>query len=319
MGNSIVLKPAEQSSLSILKVAELSKRAGIPDGVFNVTPGFGEIAGQALALHPDIRGIFSTGSSETGKLIMQFAGQSNMKKVFLECGGKSAFIVTKNCNRIDEAAEVLAQNMFYNQGQICSAPSRVIIAREKFDEFLEKLKIASEKFVPGDPFETENRVGCVVSREQFDKIQSYIKLAESEGAEIFQAQTKKSIPENACAIQPTIITKISSDSRVATEEIFGSVVVILPVDSSEEALRLANQSEFGLAGAIWSDDFDEVYNLARNLESGLVHINSYGNDDDSSPFGGVKQSGIGKDKSIFAFEKYSEQKSIWIHSRSLSQ
>ncbi len=313
MGNSLVIKPAEQSSLSILKVAELTKLAGIPDGVFNVTPGLGEVAGKCLALHPDVRGIFFTGSSETGKLIMQYSGQSNMKRVYLECGGKSSYIVTKNCNRIAESARVLAQNMFYNQGQICSAPSRVIIDRSKIDEFMEVLKVEAEKFVPGDPFDSENKVGCVVSREQYDKIQNYVNEAKSEGAEIFQPSTRKFLPDQACGVLPTIVSNVTNDSKISREEVFGPVVVILTVDSTAEAVKIANDSEYGLAGAVWSDNFDEVYSVTKNLQAGLIHVNSYGNDDDSSPFGGVKQSGIGKDKSIYAFEKYSDVKTIWIH------
>ena len=313
MGNSIVMKPAEQSSLSLLKVAALTKEAGIPNGVFNVVTGYGEIAGQALALHKDVRGIFFTGSSEIGKKMLQYAGQSNMKKVALECGGKGPYIVTKNCLNIAESAKILADNMFYNQGQICSAPSRVIIDESKSDEFIECLKRECERYVPGDPFESENNVGCVVSRGQYDKIQKYIQTAKNEGAEVHQAQTIKSHNEKACCIQPTIISKIKSTSKVATEEIFGPVVVILSVNSTDDALKIANDSNYGLAGAIWTDDLDEAYYVARYLETGLVHINSYGNDDNSAPFGGIKESGLGKDKSIYSFDEYSDLKTIWLH------
>ena len=314
MGNTIVIKPAEQSSMSLLKVAALSKIAGIPSGVFNVVPGYGEITGKALALHNDVRGIFFTGSSATGKQILTCAGQSNMKKVALECGGKGAYIVTKNCGNIAESAKVLAENMFYNQGQICSAPSRVIIDESKFESFLECLKIECEKFVPGDSFDDENNVGCVVSDEQFKKIQTYIEIAKNEGAEIYQAKTVKPHSDKARCIQPTIIINPAVTSKVATEEIFGPVVVILPVKSTEDALKVANNSNYGLAGAVWTDNLDEAFNVAKNLEVGLVHINSYGNDDNSAPFGGVKESGLGKDKSVYSFEEYSDLKTVWLHS-----
>ncbi len=313
MGNSIVMKPAEQASLSLLKLAALTSEAGIPDGVFNVVTGYGEIVGKALALHRDVRGIFFTGSSDTGKKILTYAGQSNMKKVALECGGKGAYIVTANCNNVGEAAKVLADNMFYNQGQICSAPSRVIIDKTKFDEFMNCLRTECERYVPGDPFDTENNVGCVVSVEQYQKIQNYIALAKSEGAEVYQAVGRKKHSEKAACVQPTIISNIAANSRVVTEEIFGPVVVVLTVNSTAEALTLANDSNYGLAGAVWTNDFDEAFHVAKNLEVGLVHVNSYGNDDNSAPFGGVKESGLGKDKSIYSFDEYSDLKTIWIH------
>ncbi len=315
MGNSIVMKPAEQSSLSILKVAALTREAGIPSGVFNVVTGYGEVAGKALALHKDVRGIFFTGSSTTGKRILEYSGQSNMKKVALECGGKGPYIVTNNCSNLAEAAKVLADNMFYNQGQICSAPSRVIIDKSKFNDFIKYLKLECERYVPGDPYDTDNNVGCVVSPEQYHKIQKYIQQAKDEGAEVYQAQNKKLHSEKACCIQPTIISNISIMSKVVVEEIFGPVVVVLPVEGVDEALSIANSSDYGLAGAVWTDDLDEAYYVARNIETGLVHINSYGNDDNSAPFGGVKESGLGKDKSLYSFDEYSDLKTIWFHSR----
>ena len=315
MGNSIVMKPAEQASLSLLKLASLTAEAGLPEGVFNVVTGYGEVAGRALALHNDVRGIFFTGSSEVGKKILTYSGQSNMKKVGLECGGKGAYIVTANCDDIAESAKILADNMFYNQGQICSAPSRVIIDKTKFDEFMACLKDECERYAPGDPFDTDNNVGCVVSLEQYRKIQEYIALAKTEAADVYQAKTQKKRSEKAACVQPTIISNISPNSRVAKEEIFGPVVVVLPVENTAEAVSLANASNYGLAGAVWTNNFDEACFVAKTLEAGLVHVNSYGNDDNSSPFGGVKESGLGKDKSLYAFDEYSDLKSIWIHLR----
>ncbi len=313
MGNSVVIKPAEQSSLSLIYVAKLTKEAGIPNGVFNVVPGYGEVAGKALALSNDVRCISFTGSSEVGKLMLTYAGQSNMKRVYLECGGKGPYIVSDKCSRISEAANVLAANMFYNEGQICSAPSRVIINKKVMDEFVNCLKKETEKFVPGNPFESENEVGCVVSRSQFDKVNGYIKWARDNGYEVFQPYLEKDNYEGACAIKPTIIMNVRNNDKIAQEEIFGPVVCIIPVDSSEEALKLANDTRYGLAGALWTDDLNEAKYLAENIETGLVHINSYGNDDNSAPFGGIKESGIGKDKSIFAFDEYSYLKTIWMH------
>lgn len=312
MGNSVIIKPAEQSSFSIIKLAEYAVEAGIPKGVFNVVPGYGEVAGKALAMHNDVQGVFFTGSSSVGKLIIQYAGLSNMKKVGLECGGKSPFIVTKNCKDIARAARILAENVFYNQGQICSAPSRVIVDKTIKEEFLDCLKEECEKFIPGNPYDLQNNVGCVVSREQFDKINSYLDIANTEAEEVYQAVNKKDILSNACCIQPTIISGISNQARVAQEEIFGPVVVVLEAEGIKEAVSIANDTKYGLAGAVFTDDINEAYYAASRIQAGLVHVNSYGQDDNMAPFGGMKESGLGKDKSLFAFNEYSELKTVWM-------
>lgn len=312
MGNSVVMKPAEQSSLSLIRVAALAKEAGVPDGVFNVLPGYGEIVGKALAMHPDVSGIFFTGSSEVGKLLIQYAGQSNMKRVALECGGKGPYIVTPHYSDLKEAAEVLAQNMFYNQGQICSAPSRVIVHTSVKESFMAYLQEAAEKYVPQDPYDIKNKVGCVVSQEQYDKVMHYIDLAKKDGAEIMTAQSSSSLSPGACGIRPTIITGISQDSILVREEIFGPVVCVLEYNTREEAVAMANDTDYGLAGAVWSDDINELHYFVDRMKVGLLHVNSYGEDDNTSPFGGFRQSGNGKDKSIYAFDEYSEIKSVWV-------
>lgn len=312
MGNSVVIKPAEQSSFSILEVARLAKQAGIPDGVLNVVPGYGDIAGKALALHKDVAGIFFTGSSETGKLILQYAGQSNMKKVGLECGGKSPFIVSRRCRNLQKAAEVLARNIFYNQGQICSAPSRLIVDDGIKDRFVALLKKESRKYIPGDPFDVKSDVGCVVSREQEEKIRRYIAIGIREGAKIYVPRTDVKMHPRACYVLPTILENVAVDSVIAQEEIFGPVLVVMPFRDLDEALKIANNSRFGLAASIWTNDLDEAYHVSRKLQAGIVHVNSYGDDDDTVPFGGTKESGIGKDKSIFAFDEYSYLKTTWM-------
>jgi len=313
MGNTVVLKPAEQSSLSAIYLGKLSKEAGIPDGVFNVIPGYGEVAGRALAMHKDVRGVFFTGSAEIGKKILEYAGKSNMKRVALECGGKGPYIVSDKCSRISEAAEVLAKNMFYNQGQICSAPSRAIVHKSVYDEFMNALKSESEKYVPGYSFDVANEVGCVVSKDQYDKVNGYIELAVDEGATVYRPSSVVEKPEGALCITPVILENVNNNMRIAREEVFGPVLAVIKVDSMEEAIDIANDSEYGLAGAVWTDDVNEAFYLTDRMEAGLVHLNSYGNDDNSSPFGGVKQSGIGKDKSVHAFDKYCDSKTIWMH------
>lgn len=312
MGNSVVLKPAEQSTYSILKVAKLAQQAGIPDGVLNVVPGYGEIAGKSLALHQDVRGIFFTGSSEIGKKILTYAGESNMKKVGLECGGKSPFIVTKHCKNIERAAQVLAKNVFYNQGQICSAPSRAIIDIDIKDQFIDHLQKETRKYVPANPFNINSEVGCVVSKEQKEKILAYIEKSKTSAKSVFVPNLMRDPIPGGQYILPTIIEIDDPRDTIAQEEIFGPVLAILSSSSSEEALAISNDSKYGLAASIWSDDINEAYYFSRNLQAGIVHINSYGDDDNTVPFGGIKESGIGKDKSIFAFDEYSYTKTTWI-------
>lgn len=315
MGNSVVIKPAEQSSYSILRVAELAKQAGIPDGVLNVVTGYGETVGKELAMHKDVRGIFFTGSSAVGKQILQYSGLSNMKKVGLECGGKSPFIVSSKYRDLPNAAKVLAENMFYNQGQICSAPSRVIVEKSIKNAFLSLLERELDKFVPGNPFDIENNVGCMVSREQYDKVCFYIEKAKESSARVIQAKKRKEMPSSACAVLPTVITDVKNDSLFAREEIFGPVVVLLDAENMQEAIKIANDTEYGLAGAVFTDDYNEAFYVANAIEAGLVHINSYGEDETCTPFGGVKQSGLGKDRSVFAFDEYTETKTIWMKFR----
>lgn len=315
MGNSVVIKPAEQSSLSMIYTASLVKKAGVPDGVFNVIPGYGEECGAELVKHKGVNGVFFTGSSSVGKKLMQYVGQSNIKKIGLECGGKSPYIVTDNCNNLKLAAETLAQNVFYNQGQICSAPSRAIVLEGIFDEFIEHLKNACYRFLPGDSYNINNSVGCVVSNEQFEKIRKYIEIGKTEAKEVFYAEGETDLPKGACGINPTLLIDVVNNAKVAREEIFGPVICVIRAKNVDDAIKIANDTEYGLAGAVWTNDVSEAYYVANAINAGLVHINSYGDDDNSAPFGGVKNSGLGKDKSIFAFDEYSELKTIWVRTR----
>jgi acyl-CoA reductase-like NAD-dependent aldehyde dehydrogenase len=311
MGNSIVIKPAEQSSFSILKVAELSVLAGFPPGVFNVVTGSGDVAGKALAMHNDVSGIFFTGSSDVGKLILQYSGKSNMKKVGLECGGKSPFFVSNLCGRLPEAAAVLAKNVFYNQGQICSAPSRLIVHTNVKKEFISLLASEAKKYIPSDSLDIDSEVGCVVTPLQKMKIESYISSAILNGANIIEYETDKNYSMPLNGIMPTIFDDVDPDSSLAQDEIFGPVLSVITVNSIEDAISVANNTKYGLAASIWSDDLDETYHFSRLVRAGIVHINSYGADDETTPFGGVKESGLGKDKSVYAFDEYSVTKTIW--------
>jgi acyl-CoA reductase-like NAD-dependent aldehyde dehydrogenase len=313
MGNSVVLKPAEQSSFSILRVAQLAQEAGIPDGIFNVVTGFGEVAGKALALHSDVAGIFFTGSSEVGKQILQYSGQSNMKKVGLECGGKSPFIVSKHCKNLQKAAQVLAKNVFYNQGQICSAPSRALVDIQIKEQFIELLIKESQKYIPRNPFDVETEVGCVVSQAQQEKILRYIELGKKQGAKLILPQVRKDSKFNGICVMPSVFIDVFPQSAIAQEEIFGPVLAVIDTYSIQESINIANNSKYGLAASVWTDDLNEAYQVSRQLQAGIVHINSYGDDDNTVPFGGIKESGMGKDKSLYAFDEYSYLKTTWTH------
>ena len=313
MGNSVVLKPAEQSSFSILKVAALAKEAGLPNGVFNVVTGYGEIAGKALASHMDVNGVFFTGSTNVGKLIMQYAGQSNLKKIGLECGGKSPFIISKNCNRLEEATSILAKNMFYNQGQICSAPSRLIVHSDIKEKVLELLRKEAVKYIPGNPLCLYSEVGCVISEDQKKRIEDYIRQGETSGAKIVKFDYDASRLPLKNYVIPVIFDNVKPESSFAREEIFGPVLSVLEAHSLQEAITIANDSLYGLASSIWTDLLEEAYYATRMLESGIVHVNCYGEDDNTVPFGGIKESGFGKDKSMYAFEEYSVTKTTWMH------
>ena len=310
MGNSVVLKPAEQSSYSILKVAKLALEAGIPKGVFNVVPGYGEEAGKALALHDKVRGIFFTGSTDVGKLILQYAGQSNMKKVGLECGGKSPFIVSDKSIQLEKAAKVLAKNIFYNQGQICSAPSRLLINAKIKQDFLPLLVSESRKYIPDDPLSFTSEVGAVISKKQKTKIKKYIEDGVNSGARIITEVDDTEPIKGGFYLRPVIFDEVNIDSRLVKEEIFGPVLVVITVNNIQEAITIANSSRYGLAASIWTDDYNEAYQVSRLLKAGIVHINSYGDDDNMIPFGGIKESGLGKDKSVYAFDEYSTIKSV---------
>lgn len=312
MGNSIVIKPAEQSSYSILKVAKLAIDAGVPKGVFNVVPGLGEEAGKSLALHNQVDGIFFTGSSFVGKKILQYSGMSNMKKVGLECGGKSPFIVTKNYENLEKVAVTLAKNLFYNQGQICSAPSRLIIHKDIKDKFLELLLNESKKYEPNDPLDINTEVGAVINKEQYDKIIQYISIGKKEGNKIITSEDVVVPYEKGFYVKPVIFDNVHPNSRIAQEEIFGPVLAVIEYENIKEAVMIANNSKYGLAASVWTNDLNESYYVSRVLNAGIVHINSYGEDDNRVPFGGIKESGLGKDKSLYAFDEYSNTKTIWI-------
>jgi gamma-glutamyl-gamma-aminobutyraldehyde dehydrogenase len=310
-GNSLVLKPAEQSPLSSLRLAELAIEAGIPEGVFNVVPGFGEVAGKALGLHPDVDCIAFTGSTPVGKLFQQYAGQSNMKQVWLETGGKSPNLIFADCNDLESAVNMSAFGIFFNQGEVCSANSRLLVEKSIQKEFVIRLIEKAKETQPGNPLDPQSKMGAIVNEEQTNRIVSYIEEGK-ERADLVTGGNRVFIDSKGCFIQPTIFNNVNPADPIAKEEIFGPVLSVIPFETEEQALKIANESEYGLAASVWTDDLSRALRVSDNLHAGTVSINTVDALNTVTPFGGVKQSGYGKDLSLHSFNKYTSLKTKWI-------
>ncbi len=312
MGNSVVLKPAEQSPMTALKLGQLALEAGVPPGVLNVVPGYGTTAGKALALHMDVDMIAFTGSGAVGRLLMQYSGESNLKRVSLELGGKSPQIVFADCPDLKEAALHAAWGVFYNQGEVCTAASRLLVQEEIADAFLDELLKVAGEIVPGDPLAPDTSFGAMVSAEQMQTALRYIESAAGEGAALRLGGKRVREESGGFYVEPTVFDNVAPSAALAREEVFGPVLAVTTFEEPDEAIHLANDTVYGLAAGLWTRNISLAHRAAREIRAGLVWVNGWDSCDVTMPFGGFKQSGFGRDRSLHALHKYADLKSVSI-------
>ena len=306
-GNTVVLKPAEQTPLTALRVGELILEAGFPSGVVNILPGYGPTAGQAIARHMDVDKVAFTGSTEVGHLIMEAAAQTNLKRVTLELGGKSPNIVFADAN-MDQAIEGAHFALFFNQGQCCCAGSRLFVERKVYDEFVERSVDRARRRSVGDPFDPNTEQGPQVDQAQFDKVMSYIEAGRSEGAKLLCGGERAG--DRGYFVKPTVFADVRDDMKIAEEEIFGPVMSIIPFETIDEVVERANRSLYGLAAAVWTKDITKATAIANSVRAGTVWVNCYDVFDAAAPFGGFKQSGIGRELGEYGLQQYTEVKTV---------
>jgi aldehyde dehydrogenase (NAD+) len=308
-GNTVVLKPAEQTPLTALRVGELIVEAGFPEGVVNILPGYGPTAGAALAWHMDVDKVAFTGSTEVGHLIMEAAAKTNLKRVTLELGGKSPNIVFADAD-MDQAIEGAHFALFFNQGQCCCAGSRLFVEAKAYDEFVEKSVARAKKRTVGDPFDPKTEQGPQVDDAQFDKVMGYIEAGKNEGATLLTGGNR--VGTRGFFIEPTIFADVKDDMKIAREEIFGPVMTIMKFNDIEEVVERANRTEYGLAAAVWTRDVGKAHAIANRVRAGTVWVNCYDVFDAAAPFGGFKQSGIGRELGEYGLQQYTEIKTVTV-------
>jgi len=309
-GCSIVVKPAKETTLSALRVVELAHQAGIPPGVFNLVPGGGREVGEAIGRHMDIPMVSFTGSTDTGRLFLKYAAESNLKRIVLELGGKNPAVVMNDCEDLNEVAEFVTAGAFWNMGENCSASSRLIVHKDVKDELLSLMAKHLKDWKLGDPMDPDNRLGAMVSKAHFEKVKSYLDYAAEHKLNVVQGgQT-----EEGLRVQPTIVDGVTRDNKLFVEEIFGPILSVTTFESIDEAIELANDTVYGLAASAYTGSLRNALRLSREIRAGVVTVNCFGEGDVSTPFGGYKESGFGgRDKSIWAHDQYTELKTIWIN------
>jgi gamma-glutamyl-gamma-aminobutyraldehyde dehydrogenase len=312
MGNSVVLKPSEKSPLTALRLAELALQAGIPEGVLNVVTGFGHEAGEALALHMDVDAIGFTGSTAVGRKMLAYSAQSNLKRVYNELGGKSANIVFNNFDNLERAAATAAGCIFFNQGESCNAPSRLLVQADIADAFTDMVMKHVPSYAPADPLDVKTVMGALVDAGQHKNVLRYIQAGKDDGANCAAGGATAMAETGGYYVQPTVFTGVNNQMTIAREEIFGPVLCIIPFKDEADAIAIANDSPYGLQAGVWSSNINRAHRVARSLQAGTVHVNQYDDDDMTVPFGGFKQSGNGRDKSLHALDKYTELKTTWL-------
>lgn len=308
-GCTVVLKPAEQTPLSVLRLAEILQEADLPPGVVNVVPGYGPTAGAALVKHPLVDKIAFTGSTEVGRIIMRDAASANLKRVSLELGGKAPNIVFADAD-LDAAVKGALKGIFFNQGEVCCAGSRLFVETSIHDKFLSELKLHADKLVQGDPLNPATQIGAQVSEEQFTKIMGFIDSGKREGAKLV-AGGERGAPKGYF-VRPTIFDNVNDKMTIAREEIFGPVVSALTFNDIDDLTKRANSTNYGLSAGIWTKDISKAHRLAKNVKAGTVWVNCYNCFDAASPFGGFKDSGFGRELGKYALELYTQVKSVWV-------
>ena len=311
-GNSVILKPSERSPLTAIRIAQLALDAGLPKGVLNVLPGYGHTVGKALALHMDVDTAVFTGSTRIAKQLLVYAGESNMKRVWLEAGGKSPNIVFADAPDLQAAAEAAAAAIAFNQGEVCTAGSRLLVEKSIKAQFVPMVVEALKGWKAGHPLDPDTNVGALVDSRQLEQVLGYIEAGKAEGAQLMTGGRQVLEETGGTYVEPTLFDGVSNAMKIAREEIFGPVLSVIEFEGAEEAIRIANDTQYGLGAAVWTRDITKAHQTARALRAGSVWVNQYDGGDMTAPFGGFKQSGNGRDKSLHAFDKYTELKATWI-------